>query len=56
MENNRIRWYGHIKRMNTLRIPRQAQEYRLGGKRPRGWPSYGWEEQVKKNVEKRGIK
>ena len=35
-------------------IPRQALEYRLEGSR--GQPSYRWEEQVKKAVEKRGIK
>ena len=38
--------------MNTGRISRQALEYRLGRKRLKGWPRYGWEEQVKKNVEK----
>ena len=33
IEDSKIRWYGHVKRMNTGRIPRQALEYQLGGKR-----------------------
>ena len=56
IEDSKIRWYGHVKRMNIGRMPRQALEYRLGGKRLRGRPRYRREEQVKKNVEKRGIK
>ena len=40
--------------MNTGRIQRQALEYRLGGKRPMGRPTYSWEK-VKTNVEKIGI-
>ena len=52
----KIRRYSHFKRMNTGRMQRQALEYRLEGKRPRGQPRYRWEEQVKKNVVKRGIK
>ena len=39
-----------------MRDTRQTQEYRLGGNRPRGSPRDRWEEQVKKNVEKKGIK
>ena len=42
--------------MNTGKIPRQPLEYKLGGKRPRSQPICSWEEQVMKNVEKRGIK
>ena len=49
-----IRWFGHVKRMTTGRI--QALEYRLRGKRPRGLLRYRWEEQIEKNVVKRGIK
>ena len=52
IKDNKIRWYGHIKRMNTGRIPREALEYWLGEMRPRYRPRYKWEEQVKKNVEK----
>ena len=52
----KIRWYAYIKRMKTGRIPRQALEYQLGGKRPRGQLRYIWEGQIKKNVKKRGIK
>ena len=38
IEDSTIRWYGHVKRMNPGRMPKHAQEYRLEGKRPRGWP------------------
>ena len=46
-EDSKIRWYGHVKRMNSGRIPRQALEYQLVGKISRDWPIYRWEEQVK---------
>ena len=55
IEGSKIRRYSHVKRMNIERMPRQALEYQLGGKKPRGWPRYRWEGRVKKNVEKRGI-
>ena len=28
IEDSKIRWYGHVKRMNAGRMPRQAPEYR----------------------------
>ena len=33
-EDSEIRSYGHVKRMNTGRIPIQALQYRLRGERP----------------------
>ena len=52
IEDSKIRSYDHVKRMNAGRMPRQALEYRLEGKRPRGRPKYRWEEQVKKTSER----
>ena len=42
----------YIKRKNAGKMPRQALEYQLEGKRP----TYGLREQVKKTVKKREIK
>ena len=55
-EVSKIRWYGHVKKMNAGRMPRNALEYQLEGKRSRGQSRHRWKEQVKKTVEKRGIK
>ena len=43
---DRIRWYGHVKRMSTGRISEEAVKYTLEGKVPIGRPKWSW----KKNV------
>ena len=42
--------------MNIARLSGQALEYRLKGKRPRGYPKLQWGEQFKRKVERKGIK
>ena len=57
IEDSKIRWYGHVERMNAENMPRQTLENRLEWKTPRGWATYRWEEQFRKTAEKRqGIK
>ncbi|KAG8322404.1 hypothetical protein J6590_022856 [Homalodisca vitripennis] len=42
---------GHVKRMGDNRMPRIALEKEEGGRRPRG----RWEDQVWKDIERRGL-
>ena len=45
IEDSKIIWHGHVRRMNAESMARQAMEYRLEGKRARGQPRYSCEEQ-----------
>ncbi|KDR13155.1 hypothetical protein L798_11339 [Zootermopsis nevadensis] len=38
VEEARMKWYGHVKRMGEGRIARQMLDMRVGGTRPRGKP------------------
>jgi hypothetical protein len=33
---NRLRWFGHVKRMDKHEIPKRVQEMKVSGKRPWG--------------------
>ncbi|KAG8305168.1 hypothetical protein J6590_075364 [Homalodisca vitripennis] len=55
MEGRRIQWMGHVKRMRDNRMPRIALEKEEGGRRPRGRPRGRWEDQVWKDIERRGL-
>lgn len=54
IEESRLRWYGHLKRMEDDRIPKVTHEMVMGGKRPRGRPRDRWIVGVKESVQKRG--
>jgi exonuclease III len=54
IENSRMRWYGHMKRMDQDRIPRRMHEMEMEGTRPRGRPRRRWLSQIRKGVEDRG--
>ncbi|KAG8331990.1 hypothetical protein J6590_029594 [Homalodisca vitripennis] len=51
MERRRMQWMGHVKRMGDNRMPRIALEKEERGRRPRG----RWEDQVWKDIERRGL-
>ena len=55
IEYGKIRWYDHVKRIDTGRLPRQTIEYRLKGKLPLGRPRYKLERQIKNGIKSRGI-
>ena len=55
LEQNRLRWFGHVKRMNEVRLPRQAMEGRMSGKRGRGRPRMRWMDSVKNSIRKRNL-
>lgn len=55
IEKSKLRWFGHVKRMEENRIPRQMLEAKLEGKRPRGRPRTRWIESVKSSIKKRNL-
>jgi hypothetical protein len=38
IKRSRMRWFGHVKRMDEYRIPKISLEVKMSGRRPRGRP------------------
>ena len=51
----RLRWYGHVQRMDEERTAKIWLNRRVEGNRMRGRPRKRWEDQVRKEVEERGV-
>ena len=54
VERGRLRWFGHVKRMDEERYARKYLEWRPRGRRPVGRPRKRWMEGVAEAAEKRG--
>jgi len=54
IERNKLRWFGHVKRMDTEKKPRKFLEWRPTGKRPTGRPRRRWIEGVEAALKRRG--
>lgn len=54
IETSRLRWYGHLKRMEEKRIPKRIHEMQMQKRRPRGRPRDRWLKGVEECVMKRG--
>ena len=50
----RVRWYGHVKRMNEGRLPRKYLDWQLAGKRTVGKPRKRRKEGVDEALRRRG--
>ena len=48
---NRLRWLGHLERMDHSRLPRKVMTSRLSGDRPRGGHYTTWRKLVIKDLE-----
>ena len=46
---NRLRWFGHVQRMEENRIPKRALYMNLGTTRLRGKPSNRWYDEVRED-------
>ena len=54
VERSKLRWYGHVQRMNENQFPRKYLEYRPQGRRPVGRPRRRWIEGVGEALAARG--
>lgn len=55
VDRNKMRWFGHLVRMEDQRIPKQMLEARTQGRRPRGRPRMKWMDSIKPAFLKRGV-
>ena len=50
MRENRLRWFGHVKRKTNDAPVRRGESIIVKGKRGRGRPRRTWEEQIKRDM------
>lgn len=55
IEERRLRWYGHLKRMSPGRIPKLAMEWEPEGRRKRGRPRTQWRDKLEESMAGRGL-
>ena len=53
--SQRLRWLGHVARMEEVRLPRKIFEGTVEGRRPVGRPRKRWKDNVMEDLEKVGI-
>jgi len=51
LEQNRLRWYGHVLRKEDTDCVKKCTEYEVEGSRPRGRPKRMWTEVVQKDCQ-----
>ena len=56
IKGQRIRWLGHLERMEEDRMPRKIFTQELEGTRGRGRPRKGWKEEVVRDLQVLGVR
>ena len=55
LQQNRLRWYGHVLRKEDTDWVKKCMEYEEEGSRPRGRPKRTWKEVVQKDCQTRNL-
>ena len=55
LQQNRLRWYGHVLRKEDDDWEKKCMEYEVEGPRPRGRPNRTWREVVKEDCQARKL-
>ena len=55
LQQNRLRWYGHVLRKEDTGWVKNCMEYEVKGSRPRGRPKRTWKEVVQKDCQARNL-
>jgi hypothetical protein len=56
IKSSRIRWYGHVERMQNKRLPKQIAVATIEGTKKRGRPHKRWKDEVEEYLNIMGIK
>ena len=51
LQQNRLRWYGHVLRKEDTDLVKKCMEYEVEGSRPRDRPKRTWKEVVQKDCQ-----
>jgi len=55
LQQNRMRWYGHVLRKDDDDWVKKCMEYEVEGSRPRGRPNRTWKEVVREDCQARKL-
>ena len=55
MRRGRLRWLGHVLRMDEGKMPSRVQKWRLDGPKPMGRPKIRWNDIVGKDLQRAGM-
>ena len=55
LQQNMLRWYGHVLRKEDTDSVKKCMEYEAKGSRPRGRPRRTWNEVVQKDCQARNL-
>ena len=50
-----MKWFGHVKRMEDGRIPKEMMEAKFEGKRARGRPRARWIDSIRDSIRSRNL-
>ncbi|KAL1464017.1 hypothetical protein WDU94_003703 [Cyamophila willieti] len=53
IETSRLKWYGHVRRMNEERLPNKYLEMKMEGRRKQGRPRLRWKDIINRDIVKR---
>ena len=56
LQQNRLRWYGHVLRKDDDDWVKKSMKYEAEGPRPRGRPKRAWREVVREDCQARSIR
>jgi hypothetical protein len=56
IKSSRIRWYGHVERIQNLRMPKQIAATTIEGTRKIGRPRKRWKDEVEEDLNVMGIR
>jgi len=51
LQQNRLRWYGHVLQKEDIDCVKKCMKYEVEGSRPRGRPKRTWKEVVQKDCQ-----
>jgi len=55
LQQNRLRWYGHVLQKEDNYWVKKCMEYEMEGSRPRGRPKRTWRQVVQKDCQARNL-
>jgi len=55
LQQNRLRWYGHLLQKEDIDWVKKCMKYEVEGSRPRGRPKRTWREVVQKDCQARSL-